>query len=687
MKDLIRCSGLKAIRALFFMLLICAASLATSLSALAAEKAIIGEILFAVGERWKQDAKGAQRVEPKRGTALYVGDVLSTNDSGFLQIKMIDGAFISLRSNSRLRINSYHYDPEVPANNKVNLSLEEGVVRSVTGKAGENNRKRFRLNTPIAAIGVRGTDFTVFTDANQSQVAVARGGIVISPFSESCSVAGEGPCEGKKALELFAQHAAYIELRKGVHIPVIREGMLDYLQPTPDEVESLIKNQPSALRQTVTGERILAGNTNGMADNAEVSESASTSDVVVGAGQDGDQITVAEPLDQSRSASTDNDSSNDSAFNKIDTTDSTLVERDADVQVSSIESDQDAGRLVDDGSAETQVATDLEVALTEEITDKVLGTDYIEQKPITPLVPTDNSDIAGSEDVTSDNDLIIGDNTELDLAGGNEIIADGPTIGDDVSLGDTDTPSQDNGGIDHHQGNEGQEIVDSELPDGLTTDLDESTGHDYVDNDSSSDEIADIVEVVDKNIIESSEASVVENEEGNAISQNTAVYKQHGTSSGVKWGRWSDYSRLSGKVDAFMTGNEGYSLHSQNSRFVLFRKDEQDIEYPNADVFGFNLSSYESVYVVGNKVETAALNDGKLSLDFGRSTFSTSFNISSESLDSYQFQDQGIIDASGSLRSKDVSGFVNRTVDEAGFLFDRKLTPDSSVSGVTYWDR
>lgn len=680
MKDLIRCSGLKAIRALFFMLLICAASLATSLSALAAEKAIIGEILFAVGERWKQDAKGDQRVEPKRGTALYVGDVLSTNDSGFLQIKMIDGAFISLRSNSRLRINSYHYDPEVPENNKVNLSLEEGVVRSVTGKAGENNRKRFRLNTPIAAIGVRGTDFTVFTDANQSQVAVARGGIVISPFSESCSATGEGPCEGKKALELFAQHAAYIELRKGVHIPVIREGMLDYLQPTPDEVESLIKNQPSALRQTVTGENLLAGSANGMTDNAEVSESASTSDVVVGAGQDGDQVAVAEPLDQSRSTSTDNDSGNDSAFNKIDTADSTLVEHDADVQVSSMESDQDAGRLVDDGSAETQVTTDLEVALTEEITDKVLGADYIEQKPITPLVPADDSDIAGSEDVTSDNDLIIGDNTELDLAGDNEI------IGDDVSLGDTDTPSQDNGEIDHHQGNEDQEIVDSGLPDGLTTDLDESTDHDYVDNDSSSDEIADIVEVVDKNIIESSEASVVENEEGSAISQNAAVYKQQGASSGVKWGRWSDYSRLSGKV---MSGGEGYIEHSKtkDGRFVLYRKDEQDIEYPNADVFGFNLSSYESVYVVGNKVETAALNDGKLSLDFGRSTFSTSFNISSESLESYQFQDQGIIDASGSLRSKDVSGFVNRTVDEAGFLFDRKLTPDSSISGVTYWDR
>ncbi|WP_028298968.1 FecR family protein [Oceanospirillum beijerinckii] len=161
-------------RTLFVLLMSCAVCLSSLVHA--TEKEAIGEVLFAVGDRWKQDAAGSHPIKPKRGTALYAGDVLSTAETGFLQLKMIDGGFISLRSNSRLRINSYKYNPENPEENKVNLSLEEGVVRSVTGKAGESNRKRFRLNTPIAAIGVRGTDFTVYTDVNQSQVAVARGG-------------------------------------------------------------------------------------------------------------------------------------------------------------------------------------------------------------------------------------------------------------------------------------------------------------------------------------------------------------------------------------------------------------------------------------------------------------------------------------------------------------------------------
>ena len=34
-------------------------------------------------------------------------------------------------------------------------------MRSITGQWGEAARDRFRLNTPIAAIGVRGTDFIV----------------------------------------------------------------------------------------------------------------------------------------------------------------------------------------------------------------------------------------------------------------------------------------------------------------------------------------------------------------------------------------------------------------------------------------------------------------------------------------------------------------------------------------------
>lgn len=41
----------------------------------------------------------------------------------------------------------------------VRFRLDRGVARAISGAAAEGARERFRLNTPLVAIGVRGTDF------------------------------------------------------------------------------------------------------------------------------------------------------------------------------------------------------------------------------------------------------------------------------------------------------------------------------------------------------------------------------------------------------------------------------------------------------------------------------------------------------------------------------------------------
>lgn len=43
-------------------------------------------------------------------------------------------------------------------------------------------RKHYRMNTPVAALGGRGTDFSVLTDANVTLAVVRGGGIVMTPF-------------------------------------------------------------------------------------------------------------------------------------------------------------------------------------------------------------------------------------------------------------------------------------------------------------------------------------------------------------------------------------------------------------------------------------------------------------------------------------------------------------------------
>jgi hypothetical protein len=67
------------------------------------------------------------------------------------------------------------------------------------------------LNTPVAAIGVRGTDFVVDADFRSTRALVNEGAIVMAPFSASCSVDGLGPCGGN-AVELAGNSFEVVEI-------------------------------------------------------------------------------------------------------------------------------------------------------------------------------------------------------------------------------------------------------------------------------------------------------------------------------------------------------------------------------------------------------------------------------------------------------------------------------------------
>ena len=169
-------------------------SLQTSLSATANEGATpVGESTLVLGRSELTRADGS--VEPVlRGGPIYVGDRITTSSGGHVHVKFTDGALLSVRPNSSLLVEQYDYDPRKPEDSIVKLNLEEGVARTISGDAAKGARENFRLNTPVAAIGVRGTDFAVGASASSTRAMVNEGTIVIAPFSDTCSATGNGPC-------------------------------------------------------------------------------------------------------------------------------------------------------------------------------------------------------------------------------------------------------------------------------------------------------------------------------------------------------------------------------------------------------------------------------------------------------------------------------------------------------------
>lgn len=181
----------------------------------------VGEVIFLVGEAVAIDAAGKPRALAK-GDMLTLGQTLETGGNGHAHLRMIDNAFVSLRPNTRFRIEDYHYDTQDSANNRVKFVLEKGVARSITGNAGQASKRNYRLNTPVAAIGIRGTDYVVHVLPDVTRVSVNSGAIVMAPFGNDCRAEALGPCESPQAALLTAaMRNAYLELRARGSVPML----------------------------------------------------------------------------------------------------------------------------------------------------------------------------------------------------------------------------------------------------------------------------------------------------------------------------------------------------------------------------------------------------------------------------------------------------------------------------------
>lgn len=190
--------GKGAARALPLLLSTLAATVAASLAAplqasMDVPPAFVGEVSLVVGKAWVQHA-GAERERIRKGTRISVLDTIETSNGGHVHVRFIDNALVSVRPASSLEVLRYDYDPARPEQSAVRIDLKEGVFRAISGEAAHSARQNFRLNTPIAAIGVRGTDFVVNADRDSLSTFVTEGAIIVTRYSSDCPVESFGAC-------------------------------------------------------------------------------------------------------------------------------------------------------------------------------------------------------------------------------------------------------------------------------------------------------------------------------------------------------------------------------------------------------------------------------------------------------------------------------------------------------------
>lgn len=240
-------------------------------AAAVAQQPAAGTVVFVSGPAELVAADGT-RTAVKEGMGVPQGAQLVTGADGYVHVRMVDNAFVAVRPSSKLQVDVYEYDAANPAASRIRLQLQDGNARTVSGKGGEAAKHNYRFNTPMAAIGLRGTDYTVVATPEATRVSVSRGAVSVTPLGADCNASALGPCATAFTRELNAgiRHA-YLEVSAPRRAPVLvrpeqdPQGGSNQNPPgRPDEPKAAA---PSELRLAtttdaatqVTADRIAAG--------------------------------------------------------------------------------------------------------------------------------------------------------------------------------------------------------------------------------------------------------------------------------------------------------------------------------------------------------------------------------------------------------------------------------------------
>ena len=104
-------------------------------------------------------ADGSVRILSQK-SAIETGDTINTAQDSYAQIKFTDGAQLTLKPNTAVKIDNFKFAEEKPQEDSFLYSLVKGGLRAVTGIVGKRSKDKYQLGTATATIGIRGTTFS-----------------------------------------------------------------------------------------------------------------------------------------------------------------------------------------------------------------------------------------------------------------------------------------------------------------------------------------------------------------------------------------------------------------------------------------------------------------------------------------------------------------------------------------------
>ncbi|NQV47656.1 MAG: FecR domain-containing protein, partial [Rhodospirillaceae bacterium] len=94
------------------------------------------------------------------GGPVYQGDVIATGDDGAVGVVLADQTVFSMAENGRITLDEMVFDAATQ-DGSVALTASEGIFTFVSGMVAKTNPDAMTIETPLATIGIRGTQLGV----------------------------------------------------------------------------------------------------------------------------------------------------------------------------------------------------------------------------------------------------------------------------------------------------------------------------------------------------------------------------------------------------------------------------------------------------------------------------------------------------------------------------------------------
>ncbi len=144
----------------------------------AAHAAGIATVLDVVNEGYRTPP-GASETGAKPADELVQNEALRTEDESTIAVKFVDGSELSVEASSEVVLSDYVFDGSASSGL---INLNDGLFHFTSNG---NNDQGVKLRTPVATIGVRGTEFLVHVDGNNATVIdILSGAVEATPHGK-----------------------------------------------------------------------------------------------------------------------------------------------------------------------------------------------------------------------------------------------------------------------------------------------------------------------------------------------------------------------------------------------------------------------------------------------------------------------------------------------------------------------